>query len=350
MPYIPPDPELGDKLDASFGPLVEDPPARPPLLKPNILSGAVRSVQDEGIRLAQLEVRNVDTQLAAFQAQLPLIRASETARVTPKDGKPGYSYDYAGLDIVSPPVLRLLGSLGLAWVTRPTVIPGNGFGLVYELRHGESGTSIEGVWPLGTDTRNPQAAGSAITYARRYALMAVTGVFPGGEDDDGAAATAEHARRQTSGRQRDEEMPALRESVRRAQEKAPKAPTPGAEENLAAFTAAREALKKLAADPSIPDEDELLAAAKTLDAAPTLGVDAGPGFSGSLRQVWVGLLAEMAGLAPDDPYLITLAKAANGTGCLDDVKDRLAARRADLAARTVAQAFDAPYLAGDDDA
>jgi hypothetical protein len=37
----------------------------------------------------------------------------------------------------------------------------------------------------------PQQIGSALTYARRYILCAVTGVAPGGEDDDGKAAQQE---------------------------------------------------------------------------------------------------------------------------------------------------------------
>jgi hypothetical protein len=44
----------------------------------------------------------------------------------------------------------------------------------------------------------PQQMGSAITYARRYALMAVTGVFPSNEDDDGKAASGAPAYRRDS--------------------------------------------------------------------------------------------------------------------------------------------------------
>jgi hypothetical protein len=38
------------------------------------------------------------------------------------------------------------------------------------------------------DATNPQAAGSALTYARRYALSAIMGICP--VDDDGNAASA----------------------------------------------------------------------------------------------------------------------------------------------------------------
>ena len=64
--------------------------------------------------------------------------------------------------------------------------------LAYSLLH-KSGGAVAGEYPLPRDG-SPQAIGSALTYARRYALCAVTGVAPGGSDDDGAAAEA-YARR-----------------------------------------------------------------------------------------------------------------------------------------------------------
>lgn len=171
---------------------------------------------------------NVYTQLAKFQANLPKIAADETARVPGKEGKQGYSYQYAGLDLVADRVLKALGAVGLSWVTTPTMTP-NGMVLRYELVHGESMTKIEGVWPLATDTRNPQAAGSAITYARRYCLLSVSGCFPGGEDDDGAQAKAGYERERMNANndawrghqprnQAREEQRGLERSVQRAQQ------------------------------------------------------------------------------------------------------------------------------------
>jgi len=42
---------------------------------------------------------------------------------------------------------------------------------------------------LATKSQDPQAQGSAITYARRYALMAILGIVPAETDDDGNAAS-----------------------------------------------------------------------------------------------------------------------------------------------------------------
>lgn len=140
--------------------------------------------------LAEPGVDQLAAALAAVQAELPRIVAAETAKVTgeSKGGKPvSYSYKYAGLATVAAAVLPLLGKNGLSFTTWPT-LAGNRFVLRYELLH-SSGQRIGGLYPLNEDVRSPQAMGSQITYARRYALCAVTGVSPD-DDDDAAAADA----------------------------------------------------------------------------------------------------------------------------------------------------------------
>jgi hypothetical protein len=57
-----------------------------------------------------------------------------------------------------------------------------------------SGESIESTTPIVMKDRdNPQQMGSAITYARRYALMAILGIVA--DDDDGQAAATPIVRR-----------------------------------------------------------------------------------------------------------------------------------------------------------
>lgn len=124
--------------------------------------------------------------LAAFQAEIPTIRKSNTATVTPRDGKQSYKYDYADLSDVTEKALPLLGKHGLSFTARPTLLDGV-FTLVYELRH-ESGDTDGGTYPLPDPVKTPpQQLGSAITYARRYILTSVTGIAPGGDDDDAGA-------------------------------------------------------------------------------------------------------------------------------------------------------------------
>lgn len=128
--------------------------------------------------------------LAAFQRNLPSIRKGQTATVNRKDGGPGYSYDYADLTDVSEVVLPALAAQGLAWITSLDTREDGTLVLNWELVHGASADSRVGTIPVGRAGQDWQSIGSAITYARRYALTAATGVAPGGDDNDGKDARA----------------------------------------------------------------------------------------------------------------------------------------------------------------
>jgi ERF superfamily len=128
--------------------------------------------------------------LAELQTQLPHIGKDETARV--KSDKGSYSYSYADLATVSRELLPLLGKLGFSFTCAPTMENGQ-FVLRYCLRHAPSDHEISGAYPLPSST--PQTMGGAITYARRYCLLAVTGAAPD-EDDDDAQAAEQDARAQ----------------------------------------------------------------------------------------------------------------------------------------------------------
>lgn len=131
------------------------------------------------------EQANLASALALVQAELPQISKTQVAFV--KSDKANYSYNYADLADISRVILPLLGKHGLAWMTKPTVNADGKFVLAYKLLHGGSGEAEEGEYPLQLGG-SPQQVGSAITYARRYALCSMTGVAPDREDDDGAAA------------------------------------------------------------------------------------------------------------------------------------------------------------------
>lgn len=125
--------------------------------------------------------------LAAFQAELPPI-GKDKAVLVEKKGGGAFGYKYATLGSITNVVAPLLGKHGLSFTSKPT-IGANGFVLAYSLRHA-SGESDDGEYPLPDPVRTtPQQIGSAITYARRYAICAATGVAPDDEeDDDGQAA------------------------------------------------------------------------------------------------------------------------------------------------------------------
>jgi hypothetical protein len=131
--------------------------------------------------------------LAAFQAEIPHVAKSQTATVPTKAGGK-YTYDFADLSDITAVALP---KHGLSWSARPTLTEA-GFVLRYRLMHAE-GYTEDGDYPLPDPMKHsPQELGSAITYARRYSLVSVTGIAPGGEDDDGQK--AEKARSAQSSR------------------------------------------------------------------------------------------------------------------------------------------------------
>lgn len=117
--------------------------------------------------------------LAAFQENLPGVGKDSV--------NPHFKSKYADLADMSKVILPALAKEGLAFTSMPTLTE-RGFVLAYSLLH-EKGERIDGEYPLnaaGTD----QQKGSSITYARRYALGAVTGVAADDDDDGNAASQA----------------------------------------------------------------------------------------------------------------------------------------------------------------
>lgn len=115
--------------------------------------------------------------LLAFQADLPKVTL---------DGKnPHFKSQFSTLSNTTSTVLPRLNEFGLAYSVQPTVTE-SGFILRAELRH-ESGETLEATFPI--KATDPQKVGSEITYYRRYALAALTGVVAD-EDDDGNTASS----------------------------------------------------------------------------------------------------------------------------------------------------------------
>jgi hypothetical protein len=94
---------------------------------------------------------------------------------------------YADLAAVWEAVGSAFHEQGISILQFVTEAPSGFIGLETCLIFGETGEVISKSFSMPLkDPTNAQAAGSAITYARRYALSSVTGVCP--EDDDGNAA------------------------------------------------------------------------------------------------------------------------------------------------------------------
>jgi hypothetical protein len=128
---------------------------------------------------------NLASALVAALADLSVVNAGRTAKIPGKDGKQGYSYDYAGLPDVTKIAYPLLTKHGLSFTCSPKHIEGVGFVLVGVLRH-TSGGEDTGMLPI--TGRDAQAIGSSLTYNRRYLLGCMTGLVTDDDEDGGLAA------------------------------------------------------------------------------------------------------------------------------------------------------------------
>lgn len=227
--------------------------------------------------------RNIDEALFILQQNPPVL-------VKDQDGQVGnQKTKYADLVQANEKILKRLTELGVLWKTKPTtiMIPGpNGqqdprFVLDYRLLHVKSGTFEDGIYPLPAGA-NPMQNGSAITYARRYALIAVTNTVAEGMDDDGNAYAGRGMAQRASARQQ-QSAPAA--TAQRA------APAPRAER---AQPAQRPAVPAPTSPAPVGGTDEPTAKQKGM-----LGVlfskDLPEGLSVADREQRLGLMSEMLG-------------------------------------------------------
>jgi hypothetical protein len=121
--------------------------------------------------------------LSLAHGKMKALGKAKSAQI--KSEKGNYSYQYADLADVIDVYRGPLSDNALA-VTQTLRIADGHMVLVTKLAH-ESGEFIDSEYPLANYTR-PQEQGSAITYARRYAVTALLGIAAE-EDDDGKRAT-----------------------------------------------------------------------------------------------------------------------------------------------------------------
>ena len=103
---------------------------------------------------------------------------------------PFFQSKYADLESVWASCRELLTDAGLVVIQTMDDTDG-GITLITTLAH-ESGQYISGRLRMNPEKNTPQGIGSAITYARRYALAAMVGIVT--DDDDGNEATKPKAR------------------------------------------------------------------------------------------------------------------------------------------------------------
>lgn len=129
-----------------------------------------------------------------------LIKALVKARlsfehISKNKTNPHYKSKYADLDTILDAVNPALLANGILVVQVTEILDGKPV-LVTKLIH-ESGQSIEGCYPL-PEISDPQKLGSAITYARRYALCAILNITADDDDDANIASTQQSRPQQQS--------------------------------------------------------------------------------------------------------------------------------------------------------
>ena len=121
----------------------------------------------------------------AFQELLVDVPAMKPTKTNPH-----FKSKYIPLDAIHDTVDPLLVQHGFTWSTFPTTDHTGQPAMRYELRHVATGEVWGDVMPLLVDKQNSQGLGSAITYARRYAISAVLGIVADEDDDGHKAANA----------------------------------------------------------------------------------------------------------------------------------------------------------------
>jgi len=114
--------------------------------------------------------------LLKFQGMAPKISKSSA--------NPYFKSSYASLDTVVDALRAPLTKCGLV-VTQHVRGDAMCITVTTRITHAASGEFTEDALPMAPVDNKPQSVGSCITYARRYGLLAILGLAPEDEDDDG---------------------------------------------------------------------------------------------------------------------------------------------------------------------
>lgn len=124
-------------------------------------------------------IANIAKALSAAQALMsPALKDADN---------PFFKSKYADLASVTRAIRGPLTANGIAWTQLPSASPDLSSVTVRTILLHVSGETLESTISMPVKERTPQACGSALTYARRYALSAMVGLEA--DDDDGNAAS-----------------------------------------------------------------------------------------------------------------------------------------------------------------
>lgn len=113
------------------------------------------------------------------------LAAQQAITFASKDAtNPHFKNKYADLPAVVDAIKPALNEAGISYIQSPSPSDDGKLHLTTRLLH-ESGEWLEDTLVMPLPKQDPQGYGSAMTYARRYALAAITGLYQ--DDDDGNA-------------------------------------------------------------------------------------------------------------------------------------------------------------------
>lgn len=132
-----------------------------------------------GLRKSE-SIAELSKALTAFQKVAPKITKDKTGKIKTKTGN-DYEYNYADLASIWDKIRGNLADNKLSIIQSPTTL--NAEPALTTLLAHESGQWVEDTMPLKITQDTPQGQGSAITYARRYALSAMLGIVADADTD-----------------------------------------------------------------------------------------------------------------------------------------------------------------------
>jgi hypothetical protein len=120
---------------------------------------------------------------------IALLKFQAEVRGVLKDSKnPHFKNRYASLEAVVEAARPGLQAAGIVFLQGPGQVVGNALEVSTMLIHAESGQWLRSTMQIPMAKIDPQGAGSAVTYAQRYSLMAALGIPPVEQLDDDAEA------------------------------------------------------------------------------------------------------------------------------------------------------------------
>jgi hypothetical protein len=137
---------------------------------------------------SSIEINELATALCQAQSQM--------GGAVKDSSNPFFKSNYADLTSVIKAIKQPFSDNGLSYSQFP-VSDDNGIGVATILMH-TSGQWLKFEYTLPMVKRDPQAAGSAITYARRYALQSIAGIPTADDDAESAMLRGEDITRRIS--------------------------------------------------------------------------------------------------------------------------------------------------------